>query len=110
MLDIALQAVEGELVGKKNDLGDAVNANDHKLGRAFPYLALPNSGSDATATEKSAPGSSLLRGGSGIDSSTDDTMTLAGSAAAGGAAVLLMGVGLVLWRMRRRPPRRVRRH
>ncbi|MET7937953.1 DUF4331 domain-containing protein [Streptomyces sp. NPDC005322] len=110
VLDIALQAMEGELLGKKNDLGDAVDANDQKFGGSFPYVANPNSGSDATATAKSA-GQSLLNGGSGVGSgSSEDNMLLAGSAAAGGGAVLLLGLGL-LWMRSRRPARvRVRRH
>ena len=36
MIDIALQVVEGELVGAKNDLGDAVNKNDKKFGKRLP--------------------------------------------------------------------------
>jgi hypothetical protein len=45
VLDIALQVVEGELVGAKNDLGDGVNTNDVKFEKAFPYIGLPTSGS-----------------------------------------------------------------
>ncbi|MEV6129517.1 DUF4331 domain-containing protein [Streptomyces violaceusniger] len=108
VLDIALQAMEGELLGKKNDLGDAVDENDQKFGGSFPYLALPSSGSDAKAVSKSA-GQSLLNGGSGIGSSSDDNMVLAGSAAAGGGAVLLLGLAFLWMRSRRRAPR-VRRH
>jgi hypothetical protein len=48
VIDIALQVVEGELVGNANDLGDGVDANDVAFGDTFPYLALPASGSDAT--------------------------------------------------------------
>ncbi len=47
VIDIALQVVEGELVGNANDLGDGVDANDVAFGDTFPYLALPASGSDA---------------------------------------------------------------
>jgi len=47
VIDIALQVVEGELVGSPNDLGDGVDANDTAFGGTFPYLALPASGSDA---------------------------------------------------------------
>ena len=47
VIDIALQVVEGELVGSANDLGDGVNANDTAFGTTFPYLALPASGSNA---------------------------------------------------------------
>lgn len=45
VLDIELQAVEGELVGSPNDLGDGVNANDKPFDSEFPYVALPTSGS-----------------------------------------------------------------
>lgn len=46
VIDIALQVVEGELVGNPNDLGDAVDTNDVEFGETFPYLALPTSGSN----------------------------------------------------------------
>ena len=36
VLDIALQVVEGELLGTKNDLGDAVNENDQKFEQLLP--------------------------------------------------------------------------
>jgi len=45
VVDIALQVIEGELVGAANDLGDAVNNNDVRFGDAFPYVALPHAGS-----------------------------------------------------------------
>ena len=47
VIDIALQVVEGELVGSANDLGDGVDNNDVAFSGTFPYLALPASGSDA---------------------------------------------------------------
>ncbi len=47
VIDIALQVVEGELVGSANDLGDGVDNNDVAFDNTFPYLALPASGSDA---------------------------------------------------------------
>jgi len=47
VIDIALQVVEGELLGSANDLGDGVDANDVAFRSSFPYLALPHSGSDA---------------------------------------------------------------
>ncbi len=46
VVDIALQVVEGELVGNPNDLSDGVNRNDVEFGDEFPYLALPESGSN----------------------------------------------------------------
>ncbi|MGH7664693.1 MAG: DUF4331 family protein, partial [Gemmatimonadaceae bacterium] len=46
VVDIALQVVEGELVGNPNDLGDAVDKNDVDFRGTFPYVALPKSGSD----------------------------------------------------------------
>lgn len=47
VIDIALQVVEGELVGSANDLGDGVDSNDAAFGTTVPYLALPASGSNA---------------------------------------------------------------
>jgi len=48
VIDIALQVVEGVLVGQDTGLGDEVDANDVSFGDAFPYLALPHSGGDAS--------------------------------------------------------------
>ena len=45
VLDASLQVVAGELVGKPNDLGDGVDANDVPFTSTFPYVALPHSGS-----------------------------------------------------------------
>jgi hypothetical protein len=47
VIDIALQVVEGELIGNPNNLGDNVNANDKAFRGHFPYVALPWPGSDA---------------------------------------------------------------
>jgi hypothetical protein len=47
VIDISLQVVEGELLGKANDLGDAVDANDKSFRDKFPYVALPHRGSDS---------------------------------------------------------------
>ncbi len=52
VIDIELQAVEGELLGQKNDLGDAVNANDVGFEKRFPYVAQPHSGSDVRGATK----------------------------------------------------------
>ena len=46
VIDIALQVVEGELIGNPNDLGDGVNADDVQFSSMFPYVALPTRGSD----------------------------------------------------------------
>ncbi|WP_183101119.1 DUF4331 domain-containing protein [Nocardioides pelophilus] len=55
VIDIALQVVEGELVGQPNDLADGVSANDVDFRDRFPYLALPFSGSDASPHPATAP-------------------------------------------------------
>ncbi|WP_183095712.1 DUF4331 domain-containing protein [Nocardioides stalactiti] len=55
VIDIALQVVEGELVGQPNDLGDGVGANDVEFLDVFPYLALPARGSDPAPHSASAP-------------------------------------------------------
>jgi hypothetical protein len=46
VVDIALQVVEGELIGNPNDLGDGVDSNDKAFRAHFPYVALPWRGSD----------------------------------------------------------------
>ncbi|MFK4069040.1 DUF4331 domain-containing protein [Streptomyces sp. NPDC029674] len=110
VVDIELQAVAGELVGAKNDLGDAVNANDRAFGGTFPYLALPTSPTHAAAAKGGSDGDNAsardaLVGGavpaaSASSGGADDTVLIA-SAAAGAAGVLLTGLGLAWWRGRR---------
>jgi Domain of unknown function (DUF4331) len=51
VVDIALQVVEGELVGNPNTLSDAVQENDVEFGSSFPYLGMPWAGSDETVHE-----------------------------------------------------------
>ncbi len=51
VIDAALQVVEGELVGAKNDLGDAVDKNDKKFEKYFPYVAQPTAGSRGPARQ-----------------------------------------------------------
>ena len=46
VVDIALQVVEGELIGNPNNLGDGVNTNDRPFTNLFPYVPLPHRGSD----------------------------------------------------------------
>jgi hypothetical protein len=48
VLDIALQVVEGELIGNANDLGDGVDTDDATLSSTFPYVSLPSRGSDSS--------------------------------------------------------------
>jgi hypothetical protein len=47
IIDVAVQVVEGELIGSPNDLGDGVGANDIPFRATFPYVGLAHSGSDA---------------------------------------------------------------
>ncbi|GAA2309939.1 DUF4331 domain-containing protein [Streptomyces kunmingensis] len=110
VVDIELQAVEGELLGNKNDLGDAVNANDQKFEDSFPYVALPTSGSrgqlakkqNGDDTSRSALNGGALNSGAETGSSGDSDTMLIASAAAGAAGALLVGLGLVWWRGRGR--------
>jgi len=65
VLDIALQVVEGELVGNPNDLADGVNSNDKAFEENFPYVALPHSGSNPNPHEDGMSGSSASSSDSG---------------------------------------------
>jgi hypothetical protein len=47
-VDIALQVVEGELIGNPNNLSDGVNEDDVPPSNTFPYVPLPTSGSDTS--------------------------------------------------------------
>ncbi|MFE9094781.1 DUF4331 domain-containing protein [Streptomyces sp. NPDC007264] len=104
VIDEALQVVEGELVGSKNDLGDAVDANDKKFGHSFPYLAEPTSGSRGPLAKgtgnnvRNQLGDGLVPTGS----SGSDTTLIAASAAAGAAGFLLIAGALMWWRRRAR--------
>lgn len=103
VIDASLQVVEGELLGAKNDLGDAVDKNDKKFENYFPYVALPTEGSrgplakgtDGSNDVRSQLGDALQP--AGTEGGTD-TMLIAGSAAAGAAGFLLIASGLVWWR------------
>jgi hypothetical protein len=106
VVDISLQVVEGELVGAKNDLGDAVDANDRRFGDSFPYLAEPVAGSRGPLAKGTAGGDSVrdqvggaLRPADSADG-TPGTGLIAASAASGAAGILLIGVGLAWWRRR----------
>ncbi|MFG2312503.1 DUF4331 domain-containing protein [Streptomyces sp. NPDC048566] len=106
VIDASLQVVEGELVGSKNDLGDAVDANDKKFGKYFPYLAEPTAGSRGALAKGTTDGTDVRSGlgdalqPAGASAGGTDTALIAGSAAAGAAAVLLAGTGLRRWRRR----------
>jgi len=108
VVDISLQVVEGELVGSKNDLGDAVDVNDQKFGDSFPYLAEPVAGSRGPFAKGTTGGNSVrdqvgnaLRPADSADG-TPDTGLIAASAASGAAGILLIGAGLLWWRRRTR--------
>lgn len=100
VIDIALQVVEGELVDAPNDLGDAVNKNDKKFGKSFPYVGLPTAGSRGKTVQGNTTNSVRSAIGTGVESGTDDTTLIAASAGAGAAGVLLIGSGLLWWRRR----------
>jgi hypothetical protein len=106
-IDISLQVVAGELVGKKNDLGDGVDVNDRPFGQTFPYVALPTSGSSVKGNVQGASS----RGGD----SDDETQLNAGNASAEGesgnspvvpivaltAGAAFLTTGLLMWYRRR---------
>ncbi|GHE53701.1 DUF4331 domain-containing protein [Streptomyces capitiformicae] len=101
VIDIALQVVEGELVGAKNDLGDAVDKNDKKFGKSFPYVGLPTAGSRGKTVKGNSTNNVRSAIGTGVaESGMDDTTLIAASAGAGAAGVLLVGAGLLWWRRR----------
>ncbi|MFI5681152.1 DUF4331 domain-containing protein [Streptomyces cellulosae] len=106
VIDASLQVLEGELLGAKNDLGDAVDKNDKNFEHAFPYVALPTEGSRGPlakgttdgADVRSQLGDALQPAGAG----GKDNMTLiAGSAGAGALGILLIGGALMWWRRMR---------
>ncbi|MFI8189053.1 DUF4331 domain-containing protein [Streptomyces sp. NPDC085946] len=106
VIDASLQVVEGELLGAKNDLGDAVDANDKKFGHSFPYLADPTEGSRGPLA-RGVGGGNDVRSGLGdalrpaAAAGSDDTGLIALSAGAGAGGVLLAGTALLWWRRTR---------
>ncbi|MFF3847637.1 DUF4331 domain-containing protein [Streptomyces sp. NPDC002328] len=103
VIDAALQVVEGELLGAKNDLGDAVDKNDKEFEKAFPYVALPTEGSRGPVA-KGAGNEVRNQLGDSLQSSGwagGDTGLIALSAGAGAAGILLIGGGLMWWRRTR---------
>jgi hypothetical protein len=99
VIDIALQVVEGELVGQPNDLADGVDANDVDFRAQFPYLALPASGSDASPHPATAPAPKGQP--SGIEEFFDNGALPLLLTGAGGGGLLAGAVLLV--RAHRRP-------
>ncbi|MET9971366.1 DUF4331 domain-containing protein, partial [Streptomyces sp. NPDC006356] len=97
VIDASLQVVEGELLGAKNDLGDAVDKNDKDFEKAFPYVALPTEGSrgplakgtDGETDVRSQLGDALQP--AGASGNTDNMTLIAGSAGAGALGILLIG-------------------
>ncbi len=105
VVDIALQVVEGELVGSKNDLGDAVNQNDKEFRRSFPYVATPHSGSTVNP-HKVNKGFTALTGGKAPDTPAGGGLTdspVAPVALIGVGALLLAAGAFATTRWTRRP-------
>ena len=101
VLDIALQAVGGELKGNPNDLGDGVNANDTAFGADFPFVALPHSGSITKDAPPAQTGQALLTGGTTNTPSGGSFPT--GEVSLIGLGALALLAGGVLARGARRP-------
>ena len=99
VIDIALQVVEGELVGNPNDLGDGVDANDVEFSDTFPYLALPVGGSEADP-HPTASGAAPASAADVTGLLQDETVSA--SALGVGMLALLMGSAGVARRPRRR--------
>ncbi|WP_067468288.1 DUF4331 domain-containing protein [Actinomadura macra] len=106
-IDISLQVVEGELLGKKNDLGDSVDANDVKLESAFPYVALPTSGSAVQRGDRRETlgkrSSNLKATPASANEPTGERVPVVPVLALGVGAAFLVGGG-ALWFRRRRGP------
>ena len=113
-VDISLQVVEGELLGMKNDLSDSVDANDVKLENAFPYVALPTSGSTVQnggrneTVKKTA--SNLKATPASASEPTGDSVPIAPALALGAGAAFLVGGGALWFRRRRAPSSELSRH
>jgi hypothetical protein len=111
VIDAALQVMEGELVGSKNDLGDAVDKNDKGFEKYFPYVAEPTSGSRGPLAKGTTAGTDVrsqlgdaLQPADSSSGGSGTTTLIAASAASGAAGILLIGTALAWWRRRIRRP------
>ena len=102
VVDIALEVMEGQLVGSPNTLGDGVNSNDVAFGEHFPYLALPHTGSIVASPATARAGLTALDGGGNGTGGGSSTPT--GSLVALGVGLLTMAGGTVAYRRSRRTP------
>ncbi len=55
VVDIELQVLEGELLGRANDVGDAVSHNDVPFTGSFPYVGIPHSDAVNQPTPEQSP-------------------------------------------------------
>ena len=124
VVDIELQALEGAAqTGKPVGAlagGDGVNANDHRFGKSFPYVALPNvgavnqGGGSASTTQAPAaaptqpastrPAEASINAAPAAYSTPDNTVNTVIIATVGAVAVALAALLITGWLMRRRRP------
>ncbi len=57
VVDIELQVLEGELLGRPNDLGDAVSENDVPFTDDFPFVGIPHNDAVNVTAEQGGNGS-----------------------------------------------------
>jgi hypothetical protein len=57
VVDIELQVLEGELLGRPNDLGDAVSENDVQFTDDFPFVGIPHNDAVNVTAEEGGSGS-----------------------------------------------------
>jgi hypothetical protein len=106
VVDIGLQTLEGALVGSPNKLGDGVDVNDKPFLAAFPYVALPTSGSSLAPRGVSAaaadPGTSAA--GTGTAAAPKGGVATGAGGTSGHrsaplvpAGIVLGGIGLAGW-------------
>ena len=96
VLDIAVQVVAGEIYApdpNPNDLGDGVDANDVDFEDAFPYVALPTSGSDENPHNDDP--AAAATGGSADSSASSGLPVLPLSGI--GLGLLAVAGGMVAW-------------
>lgn len=88
-VDIELRVLEGQLIGRPNKLGDAVNKNDVPFVNQFPYVALPHSGSGAGPR---LPSGGVGTGGGGTAVHSGGSVALPLVAGFGGLVLAVAGV------------------
>jgi hypothetical protein len=101
VVDIALRAMAGAVLGVKTELGDGVDKNDVAFESTFPYVALPHSGSVVNTSAAGSTSATDTIGARKTASTRSDGVSTPMAVAMGAAGLVL---GMIIMSMIRRKP------